>query len=114
MRQLEKKKHEMELNNSPLGTIFNTSTEQPISISHSVVPSEEYCTDNGNTVHVDNLPFIEETPLPKLRTDDVIYKKFGEKEKSVINTIYSAIYNAIADEAMREGLIRKIEKELTK
>lgn len=114
IRQLEKKKHEMDLNNSPLGSIFNTSTEQPISISHSYASYEENYPDNGNTGHVDDLPSIEKPPLPKLRTDDVIYNKFGEKEKNVINTIYSAIYNAIADESMREGLIRKIEKELTK
>ena len=51
---------------------------------------------------------------PKLRTDNAIYKKFGVKEKNVINAVYNAIYNAIADEDMREGLIKKIEKELTK
>lgn len=50
----------------------------------------------------------------KLRTDNEIYQKFSSKEKHLINTIYNAIYNAFADEGMRESLIRKIERELTK
>ena len=63
--------------------------------------------ENEKQQATENLP-------PKLRTDDVIYKKFGVKEKNIINAVYNAIYNAIADEAMREGLIKKIEKVLTK
>ena len=73
-----------------------TFSESPISVHETETPPA-----------TDNIP-------PKLRTDDVIYKKFGVKEKNIINAVYNAIYNAIADEAMREGLIKKIEKELTK
>ena len=50
----------------------------------------------------------------KLRTDNDIYKKFTNKEKLLINTIYNTIYNAFPDEGMRESLIKKIERELTK
>ena len=71
-------------------------------------------TQNHTAVDDEQTVSASDVLLPKLRTDNAIYKKFGVKEKNVINAVYNAIYNAIADEDMREGLIKKIEKELTK
>ena len=51
---------------------------------------------------------------PRFRTDGEIYRRFDEKEKNIINSVYHAIYHAIANEDMREGVILLIEKELTK
>ena len=75
---------------------FVSKTEQPTQII--AAPSVEY---NVNST-------------AKLRTDNDIYKKFTNKEKLLINTIYNTIYNAFPDEGMRESLIKKIERELTK
>ena len=113
IQKLERKKQETEQNGSPLGFIYGTlptseSTEQvltPPVISHDD-------TTGSSTVATGSETDTEDKP--KLRTDSVIYDKFDIKEKNVINTVYNAIYNAIADENMREGLIKKIEKELTK
>lgn len=110
LKRLEKKKQETKQNGSPLGFIYGTlttpeSTEQesaPIVIDAPI----------GSTIASDSGTNTEDKP--KLRTDSAIYDKFDIKEKNVINTVYDAIYNAIADEIMREGLIKKIEKELTK
>lgn len=58
---------------------------------------------------------VNESSLePRLRTDGDIYRKFDQKEKNIINTVYLSLYNAIVNENMREGVILVIEKELTK
>lgn len=117
MRQLEKKKLETNQNNSPLGFIYSSIPEtDPKPSSETSVPgySDKAFSERPTSVHENEKRQTTENLLPKLRTDDVIYKKFGVKEKNIINAVYNAIYNAIADEAMREGLIKKIEKELTK
>lgn len=117
MRQLEKKKQETNQNNSPLGFIYN-SIPETASMPSSEAPvqgfSDKTFSESPISVHETETPPATDNIPPKLRTDDVIYKKFGVKEKNIINAVYNAIYNAIADEAMREGLIKKIEKELTK
>lgn len=115
-QQLEKKKQESEQNGSPLGFIYATlPTPEPPPPS---TPATLIGTDDGD---IQNPIIVADNPIdsavdeqPKLRTDNELYKKFGVKEKNVINAVYNAIYNAIADEDMREGLIKKIEKELTK
>ena len=56
----------------------------------------------------------EDIPKTILRTDKPIYKKFNQREKQVINSVYNAIYTAIADDQLREILINKIEQEITK
>lgn len=116
-QQLEKKKQETEQNGSPLGFIYGTlPTPEPTVPSASATSIGTFDKDTQYpTVVADNPtnPATDEQQ-PKLRTDSVLYKKFGVKEKNVINAVYNAIYNAIADEDMREGLIKKIEKELTK
>ena len=117
LQQFKKKKQETEQNGSPLGFIYGTlPTPEPTIQTTSA--SYIGATDDNNqypTVVADNPaePTVD-NQQPKLRTDNALYNKFGEKEKNVINAIYNAIYNAIADEDMREGLIKKIEKELTK
>lgn len=108
MRQLEKKKQETNQNNSPLGFIYGSMPK--IALEHPL----GYSDDISSEKHLLANDISAEINQPKLRTDDVIYKKFGVKEKKIINAVYNAIYNAIADETMREGLIKKIEKELTK
>lgn len=92
---------------SPLGFIFDnellgaqTSLVQPV-----VVQTKE-------PVQVVTTPPVESKT--KLRTDNDIYRKFSNKEKLLINTVYNTIYNAFADEDIRESLIKKIERELTK
>ena len=74
-------------------------------------------TSNNSSVSKEQIkPPVPSSMLvtPKLRTDDAKYNKFGKKEKNIINVIYSAIYNAMPIETMREGLINIIERELTK
>ena len=116
-QQLEKKKRETEQSGSPLGFIYGTlPTTLPTTKNSTKSPAENSdVTLLFPTSVADDGPGVtEESQSPRLRTDNDIYKKFGVKEKSVINAVYNAIYNAIADEDMREGLIKKIEKELTK
>lgn len=121
--KLRKKMDELQENGSPLFPVFgsmptpndeisapSTSTMQtsiPIGVSDDDTQYPTAVADEPTVPASDGLH-------PKLRTDNAIYKKFGVKEKNVINAVYNAIYNAIADEDMREGLIKKIEKELTK
>ena len=116
-QQLEKKKRETEQSGSPLGFIYGTlPTTLPTTKNSTKSPAENSdVTLLFPTSVADDGPGVtEESQSPRLRTDNDIYKKFGVKEKNVINAVYNAIYNAIADEDMREGLIKKIEKELTK
>lgn len=121
--KLRKKMDELQENGSPLFPVFgsmpttndeisapSTSTMQtsiPIGVSDDDTQYPKAVADEPTVPASDG-------QQPKLRTDNAIYKKFGVKEKNVINAVYNAIYNAIADEDMREGLIKKIEKELTK
>jgi hypothetical protein len=115
LQQFEKKKQETEQNGSPLGFIYGTLPTSEPPTQPQVTPPLGYSdgdSDESSIVAEDiSVPVDNQ---PKLRTDNAIYKKFGVKEKNVINAVYNAIYNAIADEDMREGLIKKIEKELTK
>lgn len=114
IRQLEKKKLETDQNNSPLSFIYGS---MPKSASEQALPETTptyKLDDDASSEDSNNNTYAAKNCQLKLRTDDEIYKKFGVKEKKVINAVYNAIYNAIADEAMREGLIKKIEKELTK
>ncbi len=117
MRQLEKKKQETNQSNSPLGFIYGsiseTTSQQPSDMP-GLSFSDKTISENSISVHENETTQTTENLSPKLRTDSIIYKRFGVKEKNIINAVYNAIYNAIADEAMREGLIKKIEKELTK
>ncbi len=106
-QQLIKLQNENKQKESPLSFIFDnellgtqTSLVQPV-VNQTKVP-----------VQVVNAPPAEYKT--KLRTDNDIYLKFSSKEKLLINTIYNIIYNAFADEDMRESLIKKIERELTK
>ncbi len=117
IRQLEKKKQETSQSNSPLLFIYDTIPEQgsqPSTVQEPIGNADGTPSNNPTTIQKEETPPTEETVQPKLRTDNIIYKKFGIKEKKIINAVYNDIYNAIADEAMREGLIKKIEKELTK
>ncbi len=115
--QLEKKKQETSQSNSPLCFIYDTISEQdsqPSIVQEPIGSTDGTSSNTPTTIQKEETPPTEETVQPKLRTDNIIYKRFGTKEKKIINAVYNAIYNAIADEAMREGLIKKIEKELTK
>ena len=106
-QKLIKLQNENKQKGSPLGFIFDnellgaqTSLIQPV-VNQTKEP-----------VQVVKTPPVEYKT--KLRTDNEIYQKFSSKEKLLINTIYNIIYNAFADEDMRESLIKKIERELTK
>lgn len=118
LKQLERKKQETDNSGSPLGFIYNTL---PTSVSTSETPKAEtsFASEEPTSTGLAGVSEPIESPkpdndIPKLRTDGDIYKKFGVKEKKVINAVYNAIYNAIVDDNMREGLIKQIEKELTK
>lgn len=117
LQQFEKKKQETEQSGSPLGFIYGT-LPTPASTVSSDSPTHIGTADGETqspTVAAGNPTNSTANDLqPKLRTDNVLYKKFGIKEKNVINAVYNAIYNAIADEVIRERLIKQIEKELTK
>lgn len=106
-QKLIKLQNENKQKGSPLGFIFDnellgaqTSLIQPV-VNQTKEP-----------VQVVKTPPVEYKT--KLRTDNEIYQKFSSKEKLLINTVYNTIYNAFADEDMRESLIKKIERELTK
>lgn len=117
LQQFEKKRQETEQSGSPLGFIYGTlPTSDPTKSAVSETHIETgYNNTQSPTVGADEpAASPADNQQPKLRTDNALYKKFGEKEINVINAVYNAIYNAIADEDMREGLIKKIEKELTK
>lgn len=117
LRQFEKKKQETAQSGSPLGFIYGTlPMPATTNLSDTPTPTETSKDDTQSPTFVANgqTGSATDEQQPKLRTDNVLYEKFGDKEKNVINAIYNAIYNAIADEDMREGLIKKIEKELTK
>lgn len=115
LQQFEKKKQETEQNGSPLGFIYGTlPTSEPPAQPQVTPPIGTSDGDSDGSTIVAEDTSVPVDDQPKLRTDNAIYKKFGVKEKNVINAVYNAIYNAIADEDMREGLIKKIEKELTK
>ena len=114
--KLKKKMVELQQNDSPLFPVFDSMPTQKAETSSAPFPP--IGDADGETKFPSVVDDNPAEPIvgdqPKLRTDNDIYKKFGVKEKNVINAVYNAIYNAIADEDMREGLIKKIEKELTK
>lgn len=115
VQKYEKKRQELEENGSPLNSALDKT------------PSHEF--DDHNPLSLNRNLFTQETmnspddkcsenepdeSLPKLRTDNAIYSRFDSKEKKIINIVYNAIYNSIAEKNLREKLILKIEKELTK
>lgn len=114
--KLKKKMDELQQNGSPLFPVFDSMP------SHEAETSSTSSISVGTAANALNPTAVVDGPTdssidnqqPKLRTDNVLYKKFGVKEKKIINAVYNAIYIAISDEDMREGLIKKIEKELTK
>lgn len=110
LKKFEKKKNEMKQKDSPLTFIYDSlDTEQSGNTTINPIQTNNM---GGESVYP---AMVSDVPVASgLRTDKEIYNKFGQKEKEVINAVYNAIYNAIADEDMREGLIKKIEKELTK
>lgn len=115
LQQFEKKKLETEQNGSPLGFIYGTlPTSEPPAQPQVIPPIGTSDGDSYGPSIVAEDTSVPVDDQPKLRTDNAIYKKFGVKEKNVINAVYNAIYNAIANEDMRERLIKMIEKELTK
>lgn len=110
LKKFERKKAEMKQKDSPLTFIYDSiDTEQSGNTTINPIQTNNMGGESVYPAMVSDVPVASE-----LRTDKEIYNKFGQKEKEVINAVYNAIYNAIADEDMREGLIKKIEKELTK
>lgn len=121
--KLKKKMIELQQNDSPLFPVFDSmpASQTEKSFSSEQIQSKEMpeVTADKETKYPKGLTDVPTVSVandkhPKLRTDNEIYKKFGVKEKNIINAVYNAIYNAIVDDDMREGLIKKIEKELTK
>lgn len=113
-RQFAQMKQKSEEVQSPLDfMIHNLETASPALTSSPVNSDKQH-----NTSYTDNTDTVtcvrEDEPKTRFRTDNPIYKKFGVKEKRVINSVYSAIYTAIADDQLREILINKIEQEITK
>lgn len=110
--QMKKKSEESQ---SPLGfMIQNLETASP-ALTSSPANSDKQQQNSSYPENTDTVTSVhEDEPKTQLRTDNPIYKKFGVKEKRVINSVYSAIYTAIADDQLREILINKIEQEITK
>jgi molecular chaperone HtpG len=106
-KKLEAFKKKLEEKQSPLAPLFSSlNPPSDTNISNQSSGSNENQEGTALTV--------QEPIIARLRTDNEIYKKFGVKEKKVINQIYDVIYNTIVDEAKRDSLINKIERELTK
>lgn len=110
----------MEEKNSPLCLIYSNVGFHPQETAPAAPPQEsticrQYEHPDTHVAGKEAFPASScEAPCRLLRTDRESYRKFDEKEKKIINVVYSAIYNAIADENMRDSLILKIEKELLK
>ncbi|MCQ2342631.1 MAG: hypothetical protein MJZ75_03960 [Paludibacteraceae bacterium] len=90
---------------SPLSFMFQNVTETQPAISQLTKQQDPVQTQT---------PSVPESDITKLRTDNATYCKFGKKERYIIQTIYDAIYAAIADDMMRESLINRIESALIK
>lgn len=102
---LKKIQEKQEQNDSPLSFMLGGTK------GSSQTPSKPYVSETNNTPQT--IIFASDNDC-KFRTDNALYNKYGENEKKIINTIYSIIYDVFSDESMRESLINKIEKELTK
>lgn len=112
-KQFAQMKQKSEEAQSPL----NFMIQNLVNSSPSLTSSSSYLGDKSSTtsqINDSSSNTSYDEPKSRLRTDNPLYKKFGPKEKKVINSVYSAIYNAIADDQLREILINKIENEITK
>lgn len=102
---LIKIKGKLEQNDSPLSFMFGKAQS-------TLQKPKPYNIETTGTNQVTSI--ASPGVLYKLRTDDPKYDKYGQNEKRIINVIYSAIYDVFTDDNMRESLIKKIERELTK
>lgn len=125
-KELERKKQKVNESGSPLGFMFAPAPTSAPGTSGELPAPNRYTAPAGayNPTPPVQVGKVKETipnPVegdaslkPRFRTDGEIYRRFDEKEKNIINSVYHAIYHAIANEDMREGVILLIEKELTK
>lgn len=101
--KLKKQKQKVLESNSPLGFMFKDNIEQ-----------NHYQENINSGLFKENINSDDNKEKTKLRTDEPLYEKFTPKEKELVNKVYNAIYLAIADDNMRECLIKKVEQEITK
>lgn len=117
-KQFANIKKRLEDNQSPLGfmaPIFEEATPELVNMQQTktdVVDQTQKMPPSSNTVQ--EVTMVSEDAPSKLRTDGQLYKKFGAKEKKIINAVYDTIFLYFPDEGMRESLINRIEKEITK
>ena len=105
-QQFQQKKSKMEQEESPLSfmlQLLEQHTPELTTAKQSKVITQTSAQDNK----------LQELTHTGLRTDREIYAKYGNKEKKVINIVYDAVYEAIADAQIRDSLINRIEAALT-
>ena len=98
----------MEQEGSPLSFMLQLLEQNTPGLSSSVQPQ---LSEAPAVPHETQQQEIAQTGL---RTDGEIYAKYNNKEKKVINIVYGAVYEAIADAQIRDSLINRIEAALTK
>ena len=106
--QFQQKKAKMEQEGSPLSFMLQLLEQNTPGLSSSVQPQ---LSEAPAVPHETQQQEIAQTGL---RTDGEIYAKYNNKEKKVINIVYGAVYEAIADAQIRDSLINRIEAALTK
>lgn len=106
-KQFQQRKAKIEQCGSPLSFMLQLLEQQTPGLSTMQQLPESAAVAQQKT----HQPKLAHTGL---RTDREIYAKYGIKEKNVINIVYGAVYEAIADEQIRDSLINRIEAALTK
>lgn len=118
-QSMEKRKQAMVQNGSPLIDVFNAS-DNFLAVSSNTQQNDannEYDSQSqGENQLNDNLHYqpSNEDGNGYLRTSKPEYKSFDKKSLEIINTVYKIIGEVLPIEEMRDALIDKIEKELTK
>lgn len=109
LRQMERKKAQLESTGSPLVGMFSNYAQNALATGKDPILLSN--GQQGNTTIVRNT-----TAQPKftLRTDKPAYRKFTDNEKKIINKVYSVISVAVQDDNKRTTLLDMIEAAITK
>ena len=106
VKQIERKKAQLENSNSPLVGMFS-----PLAQSALAVSKEPVLFNNGQQPVVVNKNTAQRYTL---RTDKPAYRRFTDNEKQIINKVYSVISVAVQDDNKRTTLLDMIEAAITK
>lgn len=106
LKQMERKRTQLENNGSPLADMFTNLAQNVIPESYESVA----LNNQSQTTHIS----IPQKQTYRLRTDNPTYAQFTDKEKQLINRIYGVISIAIQDDNKRTALLDMIEVAITK